>query len=290
MKMGYWVAPEGAEEPINVFPIGDESLDTRRAGVTGYGAITALASLDGAELAAQCPRAMALLEQITVALAGQKADLPSQVFRLDGFNELERKLVADVFGEGEVSGVVALPGGSIAQIQESVLAGVWRIQLDQGDGREPLEYIEVAAIPELVARAAADLTAPDIAFGSPPEGAMNVMPVLAEIRERALAYQPGDRSQIINFTLLPMSPVDMAFMQETLRNGPVQLISRGYGSCRILSTGTRNVWSVQFFNAMDTIILDTLEVGGPPVVAVAADEDFEDSHERLVEIRQAYFS
>ena len=103
------------------------------------------------------------------------------------------------------------------------------------------------------------------------------------------AYQPGDRSQIINFTLLPMSPVDMTFLQETLRNGPIQLISRGYGTCRILATGTRNVWSVQFFNSMDTIILDTLEVGGVPTVAIAADEDFEDSAERLTEIREAYF-
>lgn len=40
---------------------------------------------------------------------------------------------------------------------------------------------------------------------------MNVLPVLAEIRERALAWRPGIRSQIINFTLLPMSPVDMSF-------------------------------------------------------------------------------
>ncbi len=46
---------------------------------------------------------------------------------------------------------------------------------------------------------------------------------------------------------------------------------------------------MQFFNSMDTIILDTLEVGGVPTVAIAADEDFEDSAERLIEIREAYF-
>ena len=48
--------------------------------------------------------------------------------------------------------------------------------------------------------------------------------------------------------------------------------------------------SVQFFNAMDTIILDTLEVGGVPVVALAASEDFEDSAERLQQIIEAYFT
>jgi len=289
MKLGYWVAPEGAEQAVNVFPIGAESMDAGHASLSGAGAIKALASLDGAALAQQCPRAMRLLEQLTEALDGQKAGSPSQVFRLDDFTAMETKLIAEVFGEGEVSGVIALPDGSVAQIQESVLAGLWRIRLDSDDANGSRDYVEVAAIPELVARAAADLTAPDFVLGTPPDGAMNVMPVLAEIRQRAQAYQPGDRSQVINFTLLPMSPVDMTFLQETLGNGPIQLISRGYGSCRILATGTRNVWSVQFFNAMDTIILDTLEVGGVPTAAIAADEDFEDSAERLAEIREAYF-
>jgi hydrogenase-1 operon protein HyaF len=289
MKLGYWVAPEGAEQAVNVFPIGAEGLDLRHTSLSGAGAIKALASLDGAALARQCPHAMALFEQLTTALASQRAGSPSQVFRLEQFSEMERKLVADVFGEGEVSGVIALPDGSVAQIQESVLAGLWRVRLDGGDARDQRDYVEVAAIPELVVRAASDLTASDFELRSPPEGAMNVMPVLAEIRERAQAYQAGDRSQVINFTLLPMSPVDMTFLQEILRNGPIQLISRGYGTCRVLATGTRNVWSVQFFNAMDTIILDTLEVGGVPKVAIAADEDFEDSAERLTEIREAYF-
>jgi hydrogenase-1 operon protein HyaF len=290
MKLGYWIAPEGAETPVNIHPIGAGSLDARHTSLSGAGAIKALASLDGAALAEQCPRAMALLEQLTTALAGQKADSASRVFRLDDLSPLERKLVTDVFGEGEVSGVVALPDGSVAQIQESVLAGLWRIRLDNGEQDPPQEYVEVGAIPELVLRAASDLTDPDFALTAPPDGAMNVMPVLAEIRERAQAHRPGDRAQIINFTLLPMSPVDMTFLQQTLRNGPIQLTSSGYGSCRVLATGTRHVWSVQFFNAMDTILLDTLEVGGVPVVAAAADEDFEDSAERLTEIREAYFT
>jgi hydrogenase-1 operon protein HyaF len=191
MKQGFWVAPEGAEQPINVFPIGDESLALQHSSLTGAGTIKALASLDGAALAEQCPRAMALLEQITGALATQRAGAPSKVFRLDDFTAMERKLVSDVFGEGEVSGVVALPDGTTAQIQESVLAGLWQIRLDGGIGDAPKEYVEVAAIPELVLRAASDLTDPDFVIGAPPPDAMNVMPVLSEIRARAQAYQPG---------------------------------------------------------------------------------------------------
>jgi hydrogenase-1 operon protein HyaF len=286
MKVGFWDAPEGAEQPVSVFPIGEESLNASKGSLTAAGALAKLATLDSAELAKSCPNAVALLSKIAEAIAGQKADGPTQLFRLANLNELESKLIADVLGEGEVGGVVALPDGSLAQIQESVLAGIWRVRLETD---ATSEYLEIGAIPEIVRRAAADLTSADFEIGEVPEGAMNVLPVLAEIRERALAWRPGIRSQIINFTLLPMSPVDMSFLQDTIRNGPIQLVSRGYGTCRVLSTGIRNVWSVQFFNAMDTIILDTLEVGGVPTVALAADEDFEDSAERLQEIIEAYF-
>lgn len=286
MKAGFWDAPEGAAQPVNVFPIGEESLDAAKVSLTAAGALAKLATLDSAELAKSCPNAVALLSRIADAIEGQKSDAPTQLFRLANLNDLESKLVADVLGEGEVAGVVALPDGSLAQIQESVLAGIWRVRLETD---ATSEYLEIGAIPEIVRRAAADLTSADFEIGQVPEGAMNVLPVLAEIRERAQAWRPGIRSQIINFTLLPMSPVDMSFLQDTIRNGPIQLVSRGYGTCRVLSTGIRNVWSVQFFNAMDTIILDTLEVGGVPAVALAADEDFEDSAERLREIIEAYF-
>ncbi|WOH75476.1 hydrogenase expression/formation C-terminal domain-containing protein [Bradyrhizobium sp. NDS-1] len=286
MKAGFWDAPEGAGQPVNVFPIGDESLNAAKGSLTAAGALAKLATLDSAELAKSCPNAVALLSGIADAIADQKANAPTRLFRLANLNDLESKLVADVLGEGEVAGVVALPDGSLAQIQESVLAGIWLVRLETD---ATSEYLEIGAVPEIVKRAAADLTSADFEIGQVPEGAMNVLPVLAEIRERAQAWRPGIRSQIINFTLLPMSPVDMRFLQDTIRNGPIQLVSRGYGTCRGLSTGIRNVWSVQFFNAMDTIILDTLEVGGVPTVALAADEDFEDSAERLQEIIEAYF-
>ncbi|WP_316165686.1 MULTISPECIES: hydrogenase expression/formation protein [unclassified Bradyrhizobium] len=287
MKAGFWIAPEGAEQPVNIFPIGEESLDATHKGLTAAGALAKLATLDSAELARSCPNAITLLSQVAESLARQTSDAPTQLFRLAGLNDLERQLIDDVLGEGEVAGLVALPDGSLAQIQESVLAGVWRVRFE-ADGQ--LDYIEIGPVPEIVTRAAADLTAPGFQIGTPPEGIMNALPVLAEIHERALAWKPGMRTQTINFTLLPMSPADMGFLQDTLKNGPIQLVSRGYGTCRVLATGVRNVWSVQFFNAMDTIILDTLEVGGVPVVALAADEDFEDSAERLKEIIEAYFT
>lgn len=280
------MCPKAPSNQSTCFRSATRVLNAAKGSLTAAGALAKLATLDSAELAKSCPNAVALLARIADAIADQKANAPTKLFRLANLNDLESKLVADVLGEGEVAGVVALPDGSLAQIQELVLAGIWRLRLETD---ATSEYLEIGAVPEIVKRAAADLTSADFEIGQVPEGVMNVLPVLAEIREQAQAWRPGIRSQIINFTLLPMSPVDMSFLQDTIRNGPIQLVSRGYGTCRVLSTGIRNVWSVQFFNAMDTIILDTLEVGGVPTVALAADEDFEDSAERLQEIIEAYF-
>ncbi|WP_027583448.1 hydrogenase expression/formation protein [Bradyrhizobium sp. Ai1a-2] len=287
MKAGVWVAPEGAEQPVSVLPIGAKSLDPPHGTLTADVALAKLASLDSAEMAKNCANAIELLSNIASAIASQKSDAPTRLFRLSNLNDLERTLIEDVLGEGEVAGVVALPDGAVAQIQESVLAGIWRIRLEACAADD---YIEVGAVPEIVTGAATYLTSSDFTIGAAPDGVMNALPVLAEIRERALAWRPGLRSQIINFTLLPMSPVDMAFLQQSLGNGPIQLISRGYGTCRVLATGIRNVWSVQFFNSRDTIILDTMEVGGVPTMALAAGEDFEDSAERLQEIIEAYIT
>jgi hydrogenase-1 operon protein HyaF len=94
---------------------------------------------------------------------------------------------------------------------------------------------------------------------------------------------------VINFSLLPMTPEDMAFLQATLGQGPVRLASRGYGQVRAVATAARGVWSVQYANTMDTVALDTLEIGDVPAVVIAADEDFADSSVRLREIDEAYF-
>jgi len=44
-----------------------------------------------------------------------------------------------------------------------------------------------------------------------------------------------------------------------------------------------NVWWVQYFNSMDMLILNTIEVSDVPEVAHASKEDYEDSIERLGE-------
>ncbi|UWU68158.1 hydrogenase expression/formation protein [Bradyrhizobium sp. NC92] len=286
VKAGVWIAPKRDAQPFSFVPVDAGNVDKIPNGRSAAGALPMLASLDGGKLARKCPNAIALLSNVAAAVSRQKSCVRAQLFRLRHLNELERDLVADVLGKGEVAGIVALPDGSAAQLQESVFAGIWHVRFE---GEAAHEYVEIGAIPEIVRRAATDLTSTDLMIDAVPDGAMNVLPVLAEARGRALAWQPGMSTHIINLTLLPMNSVDLAFLQHSLGSGPVQLISRDYGSCRVQTTSVRNVWSVQFFNSIDSIILDTLEIGDVPRAVLAADEDLEDSAERLREIMEAYF-
>ncbi|MHA7971803.1 hydrogenase expression/formation protein [Rhizobium sp. CAU 1783] len=281
MKAGFWVAPEGEDAAMTVMPIGAEPpLRARK--------LNFLATSTAEEMIRRCRRTAELLPELADALAVQMADQPGRLFDITDFPEDDRELITQTLGEGEVAGVAALAGGVTAQMQEAVMAGVWRIRFTDADGRLLADYIEVASIPAAV-RQACSVLQPTVSHGPAPAGAMNVMPVLTEIGDRTGRYREGDPAHIITFSLFPMSPEDMSFLQDTLGAGPVQLTSRGYGTCRIVATGVRNVWSVQFYNAMDTIILDTLEICDIPAVAIAAEEDFRDSEVRLREIEEAYF-
>jgi hydrogenase-1 operon protein HyaF len=115
------------------------------------------------------------------------------------------------------------------------------------------------------------------------DGIMNAPAILNELLDRSLSYKIGETAHVINLSLLPMSQDDMKYLAEALGAGAVTILSRGYGNCRISSTGLRHVWWVQYFNSMDQIILDTLEVVDVPEVAQAAADDYADSVERLGE-------
>ncbi|MFY9656468.1 MAG: hydrogenase expression/formation C-terminal domain-containing protein [Methylocystis sp.] len=283
MKIGFWEAPEGVEEKMTLVPLGPVEEDTR-----GRNGLSFLATAAGAEAIAACPRAAALLPQLAEALAVHKASEPGRLFDITDYDGDDLALIGQVLGQGEVSGAAALPDGVTAEIQEATVAGLWRVRFFDASRRIAADYLEIAAIPEIVRRAA-NLGAERLAFGASPPGAMNVMPLLAEINER-MSQAVGPAPHVINFSLLPMNDVDMTFLQQTLGEGSVQLLSRGYGACKVTATGARNVWSVQFFNAADAIILDTLEIGDVPSAACAAEEDFRDSAERLREIHEAYFT
>jgi hydrogenase-1 operon protein HyaF len=191
------------------------------------------------------------------------------------------RLLNQTMGEGEVS--IFVRGSSAYRIQETVFASVWRSHEHAADGRLIRDTIMACAIPPMVTQWAQDGVSLECKIPEKTAGMMNAPAVLAEILGKAGTFEAGDAAHVINLTLLPMSPEDLDVLVLTLGVGAVTILSRGYGNCRITSTQLPNVWWVQYFNSMDALILNTIEISEVPEVAQASQEDYEDSIDRLGE-------
>lgn len=207
---------------------------------------------------------------------------------LTGLDETNRDLVDQVLGEGEVS--VLVEQDAKVRIQESVMAGVWRVKYETAEGVVARDTVEIGDVPASINRAICRNVAPRVEMNheSIPEGVLNAPPLLAEINDKIAECRPGEPPHVINLTLLPQTEQDLEFLARRLGQGCVTILSRGYGNCRISSTATENVWWVQYFNSQDANILNTIEIGGVPAVACAALEDIRDSADRFEEIMEAY--
>jgi hydrogenase-1 operon protein HyaF len=188
-------------------------------------------------------------------------------------------------GQGEVSAVVKGEAGSEVvtwRIEESAFASLWHILGIREDGSFAEDRLEVAPIPAIIRRRMAAQPMPSISL-APPAGVMNSPAILAELLDQAGRWQLGRPAHIVNLSLLPVNPTDLDYLAQALGQGPVTVLSRGYGNCRLTSTALPNTWWVQYFNSMDALILNTIEVVDVPEAALAAAEDCEDSIERLAE-------
>jgi hydrogenase-1 operon protein HyaF len=207
-------------------------------------------------------------------------DLPA--LDLVGLPPEQLRVLNETLGEGEVSAVLHAPHP--IHIQETVFAGVWRQQHLGERGQLQHDLLLAAPVPALLAAVAehhADSRLRDLPL---PAGAMNVSALLHELQEAMHSSDAGSAAHVINLTLLPLSAPDSAHLDALLDGGAVTLLSRGFGNCRISSTAARHVWRVQYFNNMQTLILNTLEVVAIPEVAIAAREDLHSSHARLTEL------
>ena len=168
-------------------------------------------------------------------------------------------------------------------IQETVFAGIWRVQEISAQSLMLRDALHACAMPPEVRQSA--LSVADGNITAPPlrQGIMNAPAILNELLDRSRQYQAGQAAHVLNLSLLPMSPEDLEYLFEAFGTGTVSILSRGYGNCRITSTRLANVWWVQYFNSMDAIILNTIEVVDMPEVALAADDDYQGSIERLGE-------
>jgi hydrogenase-1 operon protein HyaF len=230
------------------------------------------------------------MDWLRSALADYEPDGEPQMANISRLDEANRDLVNQILGDGEVS--AKFEGVVRARMQESVLAGIWRtFYLDENE-RITHDLLEVGDVPYLVRMpVSAD---PDplgrLTKVTAPENAMNAMSIITEVAEHAKQFPIAKRPHSINLTLLPLSDEDIAFLDTALGRGPIDVLSRGYGDCRVSSTAIPNVWWVRYYNSVGTLILNTLEIIDVPGVACAALEDIRDSGSRLDEILEPYWA
>lgn len=229
--------------------------------------------------------AIAVLDQVLAVLQAAIRGESVAPVDLSGLGAADRQIVNQALGEGEVGAQVADGQGSaLVQVQESVFAGVWRVIERLPDGGLQ-DRIEVGAIPEVLKTCARQ----DGASGHRPaarlpEGVMNAPTLLQELHDQRQQWRAGQSAHLVNLSLLPLSPADMACLEEQLGTGRVVILSRGYGNCRISSTRVPNTWRVVYYNSQDAMILNSIEVVDMPEVACAAPEDLVDSQQRLREV------
>ncbi len=232
--------------------------------------------------------ARAAMQWLRQALADYRCGTEPLIANLSALDEESRELVNQILGEGEVS--ITFTDGATARTQESVLAGVWRTLYFDRDGRVGCDLLEVADAP-LSVRAARGQSSPvDVSEPDPSLEVPNALPILIELESASASYAGTGKRHSINLSLLPLSEGEVAFLDERLGRGPVDVLSRAYGKCQVISTRTPNIWWVRYFNAMGTLILNSLEVAAIPQVVCAAPEDLRDSAERLDEILAPYWS
>jgi len=192
------------------------------------------------------------------------------------------EVMNQMLGEGEVS--IQIGGARKFRIQESVFTGLWRVCALDADGRLARDWLEAGMLPGVAVEIARDLGQDALPRMDLPQGAMNSPALLAEIGSQLAARTLGDAAHVINLTLFPLTPEDHVVLEQSLPVGSMAMISRGFGNCHVTSTGLTNVWRVQYFNNMNTLILNTIEVVDVPEVVLAAVEDLTDSRERLAEL------
>ncbi len=224
-----------------------------------------------------------LAEALAVFAPGQ----PPQLANLTGLDAENRELVNQILGEGEIS--IVSSGDVPARCQESVLAGVWRTLYFDDEQRVIGDLLEVAMTPHVLAAPIGDGEPIDTSLPDTDAPGLNAVPILVELLAHLDAYAGGGRQHSINLSLLPISDEDAGFLDSRLGRGPIDILSRGYGKCQIISTCTPNVWWVRYYNSMGTLILNSLEVVALPEVVVAAEEDLRDSAARLQEILAPYW-
>ncbi len=202
-------------------------------------------------------------------------------------------MINRVLGEGEVSATISseltdetdnqADAVTRIEIQETMLIGIWRIIARKGQ-QTVYDTLEVNAIPALIKQIAEQDTQCEYQPAPIPDALYNVPPIVHEVQNYSQTWRVGAPIHVVNLTLLPVSDIDIAYIDNQLGTGRITVLSRGYGNCRITNTLLPNVWRLVYYNSMDKVILNSIEVSDIPEVACASLEDLTDTHERLIEV------
>lgn len=180
------------------------------------------------------------------------------------------------------------------RVQETAFAGLWRVLRYSEAGAVLEDRLECTAVPAVLSAAmqrSSRTQLPLPTFGAEVMNAPALVHELLAVAQRQsetdAPAQTGN-AHVINLSLLPLSEADLELLYRWLGHHAVHVLSRGYGNCRITSTRLRNVWWVQYFNSMDQLILNSIEVTEMPEVVLAAAEDWQASCERLRQYLEAH--
>lgn len=218
--------------------------------------------------------AMDFLRRLLAALRATPYGAAEPVrFSLLGMDPAVVDEINQLLGEGEVS---VLTGGDL-RAQETAFTGIWRIR------SEGVDDVEASAFPTALRNLALARSFPAEPAATPPAALMNAPALYHEIRALSEQWQCGRDAHVINLSLLPATPDDLAWLDEQLGRASISILSRGFGNCRITATALPYVWWVQYFNNMEKLILNSVEIVDLPAVALAAVEDYEESIVRLDE-------
>jgi hydrogenase-1 operon protein HyaF len=194
------------------------------------------------------------------------------------------EVVDRMLGGGDVD--IAVSGARRMRAHETICTGIWRVRELDDAGDTLADRFEAGVLPRAVldrARAAAIESVPSVVAA---RDAANARTLLAEIAARQRVSRTTGVAHVVNLTLFPLDGDDHALLDRMLPDGPVAIVARAFGHCRVTSTLARDVWRVRYFNDSHATILDTIEVIDVPDVVVASAADVDDGRQRLTELVQ----
>ena len=188
-----------AEGVLSPFEGSDDSSDVLNLlGLPSTNSMMAIRDLGDTDEAG--PAVHASLTKVHHALLEASETGRAWRMRVDDLSEEDRNMLFDALGQGEVTVVISGGDGEgEAQISESVLPGAWIGRATDAEGNLAAQWIEVGDAPRAlrevaVARPRTDMP---IEMLTAPRGAMNVMSVLSEVRERSHNWEPGTPNHVM---------------------------------------------------------------------------------------------